>query len=84
MVNTACGVSAMFDTAPFAGMPTVRPERHEPLGHRPALGTGAAVQANGERVIGVERREHARFVPAGAQLARERLDVAGDPAWIGP
>ena len=82
-VKTACGVSAMLETAPLAGSPTVRPSETKCSGGAAAAG-GAAVQAQRQRVVGVERREDARFVAGGGQLAGERLDVARDATGIGP
>ena len=68
----------MFETAPLAGMPTVRPSETKSSGDRRALRARAAVQASRERVVGVERREDARFVAGCGQLGGERLDVARD------
>ena len=74
----------MFETAPLAGMPTVRPSETNSSGTARLLRARAAVQAPRERVVGVERREDARLVAARGQLAGERLDVARDAPGIGP
>ena len=74
----------MFETAPLAGSPTVRPSETKSAGGVQALRARAAMQAARERVVGVEGREDARLVPGGRQLARERLDVTRDASRVGP
>ena len=74
----------MFETAPLAGMPIVRPSETKRSGWLARLRTRAAVQTPRERVVGVIRREDAHVVTLRAKLSRQRLDMARDPAGIGP
>ena len=60
------------------------PERDEALVDLDLLGRRAAVQAAGELVVGVVRRQHPHVVVGRAQLACQCVDVAGDATRIGP
>jgi chlorite dismutase len=48
------------------------------------LRAGAAMQPSRQRVVGIERREYARFVAGVDKLPCERLDVAGDSTRVRP
>ena len=60
------------------------PERAQARRRVHRLRAGAAVQAPGKRVVGVVGRKHADLMVALLELVGESLDVAGDPAGIGP
>ena len=60
------------------------PQRDKALGLVARLRTSAPVQTPCERVIGVIRREDPHVVILRAKLSRQRLDMARDPARIGP
>ena len=59
-------------------------ERDEVLAARSAAAGARRGAAVAKRVIGVERRQDARFVPAGDELRCERLYVARDATWVRP
>ena len=62
----------------------VRDVRLRAVERPPQRGTERDQRLRGAPGLTVERRDHARLVPGGAQLRRQRLDVAGHSSGVAP
>ena len=76
---TASAETARFETAPFSGSPTVRPERDQVIGQGPTLRRSAAMHDTRQAVVRVVRGQEANVVSLGREAPRRGPRRGGRP-----